>query len=358
MPAKKLAQIRLIIILLILFLVTPGLSIQSARQARAQEEGLDAAIPGSLNLVFNGNFEFGFYPVPELGFEAGDIGNVPNNWSWFRSQAYGKYNIYNNEGFGLICPDDINQQTRGKNSLAIHMQSTDQADARLGVYQTVDVEPGREYLFSMKGVIQVQSGGSSPDINHIVELVFDHSGGTDWRAIPHEKWTLLPWREQELEFEVSGPEDPDLATVEDYYTVVKARSNKMTIFISAWRRWANWRTGIFTFDCASLVPLDKVDVFALVPRLSELSTTSVDDALKASVVEVQTETAPAAEPAAAPANGEPAAAPAAAPVAVPAAGGILETKSNWLLIVIVSVVIISGLVGAGIWNARRRKPEM
>jgi hypothetical protein len=40
---------------------------------------------------------------------------------------------------------------------------------------------------------------------------------------------------------------------------------------------------------------------------------------------------------------------------VPDAGGILDTKSNWLLITVASVVVILGLVGAGVWNARRQK---
>jgi hypothetical protein len=40
---------------------------------------------------------------------------------------------------------------------------------------------------------------------------------------------------------------------------------------------------------------------------------------------------------------------------VPAAGGILDTKTNWLLITVASVVVIVGLVGAGVWNARRHK---
>ncbi len=348
---NKLGQIGVIILLPLLLWLS--FSVQWAGQIRAQEPEAEEA-PGSDNLIFNGNFEFGFYPVPELGFEARDIGHVPNDWNWFRSEAYGKYNIYNNEGLGLVCADDIKLETVGKNSLSIHMQSTDQSDARLGIYQTVNVVPGQEYLFAISGTIQVQSGASSPDINHRVELVFDHTGGSNWRAIPHDEWTLLPWREQELEFKITGPDDPDLATVEDYYTVVKAKSDRMTIFLGAWRRWANWRTAIFTFDCVSLIPLNKVDVPPIVPRLSELSTTSVDDALEASSVETQPEAAPAAEPAVA---SDTDAAPAAEPAIIPPSGGILETKRNSLLIIIVSVIVISGLLGAGIWNIQRRKQQ-
>lgn len=299
------------------------------------------------NLITNGNFEAEYYGAPELGFEPPESGAIPTNWSWFKSQAYGKYNIYGNENFPIVCPDDFRLFTDSNFSLALHMQSTDQPDARLGIYQTVSVTPGQQYLFSMKGAIQAQHGASSPDINNRVEVLFDQSGGTDWQAVPHEKWNSLPWSEQELEFKTSGPDDPDLAKVQTYYTIVKPNSNRLTVFIDAWRRWPNWRTTIFNIDCVSLTPLNQVDLAALAPRLSELSTTAVDAALKGS------SGAPA--PASIPATGQTIAVPAAEVVTVPSAGGILDTKSNWLLITVASVVIILGLVGAGVWNARRQK---
>ena len=304
------------------------------------------------NLITNGNFEAGFYGAPELGFEPPESGAIPNNWSWYKSQAYGKYNIYGIEGFGLVCPDDFRLFTGNDFSLSFHMQSTDQPDARLGVYQTVNVVPNQQYLFAISGTIAAQHGADTPDINNRIELLFDHTGSSDWHAIPHEDWTPLPWQEQELEFKTSGPDDPDLAKVEGYYTIVKARSNRMTVFIDAWRKWPNWRTTIFTVDCISLTPLNQVDVGALAPRLSTISTTAVDAALKGSGGVA----GPVAAPAAVPVTGQSEAAPAAeAAIIVPSAGGILDTKSNWILITAASVVVIVGLVGAGIWNARRRK---
>jgi hypothetical protein len=306
------------------------------------------------NLITNGNIEAGFYGAPELGFEPPESGAIPNDWSWYKGQAYGKYNIYGVEGFGLVCPDDFRLFTGNDFSLVFHMQSTDQPDARLGVYQTMNVVPGQQYLFAISGTIQAQPGASSPDINNRIELLFDHSGGSDWQAVPHEEgWIRLPWKEQELEFKTSGPDDPDLAKVEGYYTIVKANSSRMTIFIEAWRRWPNWRTSVFTVDCISLTPLNQVDIGALVPRLSTLSTTVVDAALKGS----SGGPAPAAAPAAVPVTGQEEVAPATEAAIFPPAGGILDTKSNWILITAASIVVILGLVGAGIWNARRRQKE-
>ncbi len=304
------------------------------------------------NVINNGNFQADFYFVPDLGFEPPDNGWIPNGWNWYKGQAYGKYNIYGNESFGLVCPDDFRLLTDSTLSLSFHMQSTDQPDARLGVYQTVNVAPGQSYLFVVSGTIQAQAGADSPDVNNRVEVLFDHTGGSDWQATPHEDWIWLPWKEQELEFNTSGPDDPDLAKVEGYYTIVKAQSNKMTVFIEAWRRLPNWRTTIFTVDCLSLAPLNQVDVGAVLPRLSQFSTTAVDAALKASPG-VPASAAPASLQ---PVTGQPAPVPAAVqPPIAPPAGGILDTKSNWLLMTLASVVVISGLVGAGVWNARRRK---
>jgi hypothetical protein len=369
---RNLGQLGLVLILSAFLLATLALSTQLAGQAYAHPpkgvtpQPTATEFPRGKNLFYNGNFEFGYYPVPELGFEANDIGNIPHKWGWYKSNTYGKFDIDNNEGFRLVCHEDAELKSGARNAMAVYIQSTDQADARLGIYQTVDVVPGKDYLFSISGTIQVQPGGGSPDINHHAQVAFDHTGGTDWTAIPFEDWISLPWTRQDLEFKLSGPEDPDLATVESYYTIVRARSNKMTVFIGAWRRWANWRSAILTFDCAYLVPIDQIDPYTLTLQLPEYSAPDVDQLLEGADIEVQPEVVSTTIPAATPAAAVPAATPAAAtppaaapppaqPVDIPASGGILETKDNTVLIVIVSVVVIAGLVGAGIWNTQRQK---
>ncbi|MCB0213582.1 MAG: hypothetical protein KDJ52_29840, partial [Anaerolineae bacterium] len=234
------------------------------------------------NLIINGNFESGFYAVPELGFEPPDIGNVPKGWFWYRNQAYGKYTIFNNQTLGLECPyasdappqpveDDpffgpipgvSNESTTS--ALGLHIQSSDEQDARIGVYQVVDgLVPGQTYRFSMSGTLQIQSGAKTlqPDDpkapeeaqNHTIELYFDFTGNTDWRAIPHKNWTQIEWEEQKLEFRVSKDND-DLADIQDFETFFTAQSSKMTLFLTFWRKWANWRTGIASLDCLALQP--------------------------------------------------------------------------------------------------------
>ena len=329
-----------------------------------------AALPGATNLVSNGNFEFGFYQVPELGFEPPDIGNVPKDWGWYKNQAYGKYKIDNNQRLGLVCADDsrpaaVAEETspffgpipgvssrQPNNALELHMQSTDQQDARLGVYQTINVTPGQVYQFSMSTTLQIQSGGGTlqpddPDApieaqNHTIELYFDHTGNTNWRAIPHKQWTIIPFDEQKLEFKVSE-DDEDISVIEDYYTFIQAQSNKMTIFLTFWRKWANWRTGIASIDCVSLIPVNPASV--QVPVFAQ--PTPVPEGYGAE----------GAEPAAMVQSGQTQArpettAPPQAPPIIPPAGGVLKQASS-ILTIIASIIIIAGLVGAGIWNMRK-----
>lgn len=338
-----------------------------------------AAVPGANNRIYNGNFEFGFYQVPQLGFEAGDVGNVPFYWGWYKSNTYGKVNIYNNQSFGIVCADDVGAAQafntfpteprdpaddvfgpipgltpyqRPNNSLSLHMQSTDQPDMRLGVYQTVNVVPGRDYRFTMSGTIQVQIGGTTlqPDDpeaplqaqNHTIEVSFDPNGGTNWQAIPLEKRHVVQFKEEELEFKVSSNQDPDIAQIQNFETVVRARTNKLTVFITAWRKWANWRSAVFTIDCVNLEPIGSAGAATAAQTSPPIAADSaVGEAQQAAVVKPS-----AVEPET---EGQP-----TEVQIIPPSGGILETTGSSLLTVIVSVVVLGGLVGAGIWNIRRR----
>jgi hypothetical protein len=327
------------------------------------------------SLVENGNFEFGFYQVPELGFEPPDVGNVPLGWGWYKNQAYGKYKIDNNQRLGLICPYDpkptfvpspedsffgpvpgLGQTTsEPNNALELHMQSTDQIDARIGVYQTVDVVPGQVYQFSMSTTLQIQSGATTlqPDDpeapleaqNHTIELYFDHTGNTNWRTIPHPWWTIIPFEENKLEFQVSE-DDEDLANIQNYMTYIEAQSNQMTIFITFWRKWANWRTGIASVDCVALIPVDRASVEVPIGPQPAAAILAYDNPARAGE---------GAEPAVL-IQGEDiqplSLDPPASPQIVPASGGVLE-RTRSVLTMVASVIVSAGLIGAGIWNMRR-----
>lgn len=354
------------------YAIIPGQE-PGSQQTAPPPAPLPAVVPGANNKIYNGNFEYGFYQVPQLGFEPGDVGNIPFYWGWYKSNTYGKVTIDNNQGFGIVCPDDVgaiqafkslptqpddpandifgpipgvNPFLRPNNSLSMHMQSTDQPDMRLGVYQTVNVVPGQDYRFALSGTIQVQKGGKTlqsddPEApleaqNHTIEVSFDPNGGTNWQAIPLEKRNVVQFNEYVLEF--SG-DDPELATVQNYETVVRARTDKLTVFITAWRKWANWRTSRFIVDCVTLEPIGSggaAPAAQAVPPALTGSPAEEAAVVKPSAVEPDTGAAPTEMQ------------------IIPPSGGIVETSGSSLLTVIVSVVVLGGLVGAGIWNIRRR----
>ncbi len=348
MQEKKIEKLGQFITLGILSCLIFGVSLAGLTGLAYAQEGdddqdEDEAFFGLSNVVVNGNFEDGFYPVPGLGFEPPDVGQVPIGWEWFKNDAYGKYTIQNQEGFGLVCPADAAIGFPDFGALAIHMQSTDQQDARLGVYQTVDVVPGVDYLFSISGTVQSMQGSpEKSEDSHKVELVFDQSGGDDWRAIPNEEWTRLPWSEYDLEFKVSGPDDPDLATIEDYKTVVRARSNKMTIFLAAYRKWPDWRYVRYTFDCVSLIPLNEVP--ASMRPGGETPAAPVASANGAQPAAITS-----------PGDSQPDVPAADSPAIIPDSGGVPEKNlGTTILITSVSLFILFGLIGAGVWNIRRK----
>jgi hypothetical protein len=387
MLTKKMFRIEIIVIpMLILFVMLGHAQAQEgvpeeepAGQAEAPPDG-----PGSFNLISNGNFEFGFYGIPWIGFEAGDWSGVPSDWKWFKNdKAYGKYRIYDNRDFGLICMDDFNQTESNKISVSFHMQSTDDPNARLGIYQTVNVVPGREYMFAISGTIQAQKGQSvgQGKPNNTVQIAFDESGGDNWRAIPTENWVALPWREQELEYKVSSSGDPDLAKIEDYLTVIKPNTNKLTIFVTAHRQLPNWRSVRYTLDCVSLIPMDKFNTYEYADMLSNYSATSVDLALNSPTTSLPTEIIGVTEvaeiiEAAEVTNKEPAIDRAVPPaetsaivraeqasviqaakvepaVIIPDSGGIPDVSAKALLVMVLAGVVVIGLIGAGVWNVRR-----
>ncbi|MDM8520063.1 hypothetical protein QUF64_08450 [Anaerolineales bacterium HSG6] len=390
----SLMLLSLLLILLMMLLSQPVLAQEEADDEAETDEVTyqEDDGPGAYNEIANGNFEFGFYGIPWIGFEAGDWSGVPVDWGWFKNnEAYGKYRIYDNREFGLICLDDLNQTESSKTSLSLHMQSTDDIEARLGVYQTLDVVPGLEYVFAISGTIQSQKGQGRIKRNNRVELFFDESGHEDWDQIPKDDWITLPWPEEELEYKVSGENDPDLATIYGYLTAIKPQTNRLTVFVSGYRELPNFRATRFTVDCISLIPVAQLDTFAYAEALSNFSATSVDytldadklDELPAEIfaesAEIKTETittqptsvpaGPAYEIVSASVVGvvppkadgdstvqtSPSDTDSSTTIIIPDSGGVPDSSARTILVMIFASLVVIGLVGAGIWNIRREE---
>jgi len=320
-------------------------------------EATTSTDPKVNNRFYNGNFEFGFYQTP--------LGRSPHNWGWFMNdQAAGKYGMFDYPDLKIACSDDLDASTKGKSALALQMNSTDQANAWLGIYQMVHVTPGVDYVFSISGTIQVAFGFKPLGDNHRVYIAFDQNGGTDWRAIPEKGWQRLPWREQDLDFTGAVTETEQVLLIDDYFTAITAQSKKLTVFIGARRAYPHIRSSRISLDCASLLPLNKVSPYPYADPLSDFSAVAVDVALNSETPQMKATVAPATQAKLVPMASAPtvieaaAASPSNLPVTGQAAaliahaGGIIDGKPQALPVAILALVVIIGLFGTGWWYSR------
>jgi hypothetical protein len=118
----------------------------------------------------------------------------------------------------------------------------------------------------------------------------------------------------------------------------------VTIFLTFWRKWANWRTGIASIDCVSLIPIDPSRLPADIVRAAS---SGAPYQVQLAALGLQ----PAGGAGAKPTGGQQTQAQSGE--VIPSAGGILESNANTALIIVASLVVIAGLIGAGIWNIRR-----
>ncbi len=181
-------------------------------------------IVGIANLLRNGGFEEGFKPN-ELG----------KYWEGFNNgSAAFSYHI---DDWPLVVPE-------GEYAQLIEIKNAQLPDRYLGIYQTADVIPGEVYTFSMQGLVRTNTGDvEKTSYGYRLQVGFDLSGGQDWEEV--EDWIELPWDEQ-LRVQ-------DSFRFDEYTTTLSAESEKLTVFIRAWKKWADSGEGDYDVDDIQLV---------------------------------------------------------------------------------------------------------
>jgi hypothetical protein len=215
---------------------------------------------GATERLANGNFEGGFYPTP--------VGMVANHWKWFNNGGQASYGFYD-ETWAPVVYD-------GKHSVLVEINTYDRAgsdpDRYAGIYQTVAVVPGETYELSLHGMMRVLE--DDPDMegyNYRVQYGIDHNGGQDWKAV--SEWYELPW----------NTVYPRLTpgSMDSYSTSIEATSNRLTLFVRAWKKWGTaMRELDVNLDAISLkgaMPGD-VDKGKAKPATSEDEVVSAADA--------------------------------------------------------------------------------
>jgi len=183
-------------------------------------------VVGIANLLRNGGFEEGFKPN-ELG----------KYWEGFdNGSAAFSYHI---DDWPLVVPE-------GEHAQLIEIKNAQFPDRYFGIYQTANVIPGEVYTFSMQGLVRTNTGDvEKTSYGYRLQVGFDLSGGQDWEDV--EDWTELLWDEQ-LRVQESFRFDA-------YTTTLTAESQELTVFIRAWKKWADSGEGDYNVDDIQLVGL-------------------------------------------------------------------------------------------------------
>jgi len=176
------------------------------------------------NLLRNGNFEEGFQPD--------DLGKY---WQGFNNgNAHFSFHI---DDWPLVVPE-------GKHAQLIEIKNAQRPDRYFGIYQTANVIPGEVYTFSMQGLVRTNTGDvEKTSYGYRMQVGFDLGGGQDWEEV--EDWVELPWDEQ-LRVQ-------DSFRFDVYTTTLTAEGDKLTVFIRAWKKWADSGEGDYDVDDLRLV---------------------------------------------------------------------------------------------------------
>jgi hypothetical protein len=134
----------------------------------------------------------------------------------------------------------------GKHTQLIEIKNAIEPDRYFGIYQTAQVIPGEVYTFSIKGLVRTNTGNvQKTSYGYRLQVGFDLKGGQDWETV--KDWVELPWDEQ-LRLQ-------DSFRFDTYTTTVTAKSDKLTVFVRAWKKWADAGEGDYDVDDIRLMGL-------------------------------------------------------------------------------------------------------
>ena len=168
------------------------------------------------NLVYNGGFELGFYPVA--------VGHVGNSWGYFTNGGAANYGFYDDQWPRVVA--------EGKHSQLIEINTKSvypaDNDRYAGIYQYITgLQPGVQYEFRMKGLLR-GAGNEDDPYRFAAQLGYLPGYQSDWAKVGN-------WTEMNL-----GPIGvrTDPGPMAEYSMKFTAPSSDMTLFIRGWKKWA------------------------------------------------------------------------------------------------------------------------
>jgi hypothetical protein len=184
----------------------------------------------------------------EEGFRATQVGPVGDGWNWFHNGGRSNVSFYE-DTWAPVVYDGTRSQLLG---ISTYDMGAVDAGVLVGIYQTVAVQPGATYEFSLRGMLRARE--DDPDRsghNYRVVYGFDLSGGDYWKAVP--EWAEVPW----------NTVHPMLSpgSMESFTTSITATGNRLTLFVGLLKKWATGqREVVANLDAISLQGAMPVDV--------------------------------------------------------------------------------------------------
>ncbi len=207
-------------------------------------------------LFLNGDFEGGF---SETG--------VALNW----------YSFQNDGVAAIFSPEMTPYIDSGQRGQRLTLVQATQPDRYAGLYQQVTVVPSQTYTLSLRGQIRSAIGDiKKSSYGYRMQYAIDDTAGTNWQALKPTAWLELPWDEQPLYTAE--------ATLFNYTTHFTPTSNKLTLFIRAWNKWADRNEAQYSLDNFSLVGPKMVEIIVDTAPLSDTGTAFTPSEAKDSLV--------------------------------------------------------------------------
>ncbi len=172
------------------------------------------------NLLVNGGFEEGFT------YRDG-CGHVGIGWGCFTNNGQTLYGFYDDQWQPVVY--------RGSHSQLIEMNTENlgvaDPDRFAGIYQTVRVQPGAAYVFSLHGMIRTTDNANADRDPFRYRVQFGWSFGpkADWQAV--QQWVDVGWNNYE---ERLSP-----GRFNSFSAKVLAQEPQMTVYVRLWKKWGD-----------------------------------------------------------------------------------------------------------------------
>jgi LysM repeat protein len=169
----------------------------------------------SVDVLANGGFEQGFTS------QAG-CGMVGSGWQCFTNGGAANYGFYDDQWERTVAA--------GKHSQLIEINTKGimlgDPDRYAGIYQTVPVVHGGQYLLNLSGMIRTTSMDGDP-WRYRVQVGWTSGTGANWQSVTN--WTDVGW---DTYYERTNP-GPFLT----FNANITPDANYITLYIRAWKKW-------------------------------------------------------------------------------------------------------------------------